>query len=138
MGNRRPLATMLPSIFCLLALSGCGPGRGDLTGNVSLQGKSLRFGTVTVLSDEGIPKSGVIKDGIYSIQGIQTGTLKAMVTSPDPGVSQPAQRIPGTPPPKVDRAGWFPIPEKYGDFGTSGLTFTLKGGANTWDIDLTK
>jgi len=36
----------------------------------------------------------------------------------------------------VDRKGWFEIPEKYGDFDKSGLTFDLQAGSNSHKIEL--
>ena len=95
------------------------------------------MGSVVVLGSDGIPKSGQIQDdGTYTITGIAAGSVKISVSSPDPGESQPSQRIPGTPQPKVGRTGWFAIPDKYGDFAKSELTYGLKRGANSFNIDL--
>ena|SRR5437588_766530 len=136
MGKTRSILGLLLGAL-VLTLIGCGPGRGDITGKVSYQGKPLRSGTVSVLGSDGVPKSGLInQDGTYTIHDAPAGSIKALVTSADPGESQPAVRIQGTPQPKVDRSGWFAIPEKYGDFEKSGLTFELKSGPNTWDIDM--
>jgi hypothetical protein len=43
-----------------------------------------------------------------------------------------------TTPPKAPSpvAGWFPIPSDYGDINKSRLTYTVKKGPNTYDIDL--
>src|SRR5437867_11811654 len=96
--------SLLSGIF-IVGLLGCGPGRGDLSGTVTFEGKPLRFGTVLVLGGDGIPKSGQIEEGgAYSVKDIQAGPIKVAVTSADPGKSQPAQRVPGTPVPPVDRA----------------------------------
>jgi hypothetical protein len=137
MRPRRLATGPLVAGFLLLTLIGCGPGRGDLSGTVTFGKKPLRFGSVSALGADGIPKSGLIKDdGTYTITDIATGPIKICVTSADPAASQPAERIPGTPQPKVDRTGWFAIPDKYGDFAKSELTFDLKRGANTFNIDL--
>jgi hypothetical protein len=127
---------LLGSSF-LLAVLGCGTSRGDLSGKVSYKGQVLKSGSVNVLGSDGVSKGGAIQpDGTYLVQGIAAGDVKVSVTSPDPELSQPKQRKKDEPPPKVDRTGWFPIPEDYGDFEKSRLTFTLQSGSNTWDIEL--
>jgi hypothetical protein len=130
-----PLA--LAAGLLVLTLPGCGPGRGDLAGKVSYQGKPLRSGSVSVAGSDGIPRASIIlADGRYEVPNLPAGPIKAAVTSPDPVKSQPHARKKDEPPPTVDRTGWFAIPDRYGSFDKSGLTFTLKVGPNTWDIDL--
>jgi hypothetical protein len=121
----------------LVLFTGCGPGRGELKGTVTYQGKPLRTGTVTVFGGDGMPRQSQIKeDGSYAIPDIQAGAIKAAVVSTDPVQNQPSQRIPGTPRPKIERGGWFPIPEKYSDVATSELSFDLQRGSNSWPIEL--
>src|SRR5437588_4870270 len=137
MGQRRFIIGPLVGGLLLLTLIGCGPGRGDLGGKVTLGNRPLRMGSVVVLGSDGMPKSGLIQDdGTYTITDIAAGSVKISVTSADPAESQPSQRIQGTPQPKVDRTGWFAIPDKYGDFEKSGLTLDLKPGVNSWNIEL--
>src|SRR5262245_45386467 len=94
--------------FLLVAVIGCGPGRGDLGGKVSYQGKSLQFGSVTVLGSDGIPRGGLIQnDGSYLVEDIAAGPVKIAVTSPDPVKSQPKPRKKDSAPPTPDRTGWF-------------------------------
>jgi hypothetical protein len=127
---------LLGGLLCLTVI-GCGPGRGDLSGKITYQGKSLRSGSISVLDSEGVPKSGLIQDdGSYLVQDIGAGPIKIAVISPDPGQSQPRPRKKDVPPPKVDRTGWFAIPEKYSDFDKSELSFDLRSGPNAWNIDL--
>src|SRR5262249_13143446 len=137
MPQRRLIIGWLVGGLVLVTSMGCGPGRGELSGKVTYGNKPLRMGSVVVLGSDGIPKSALIQEnGSYTITEIAACCLKLSVTSPDPGRSQPSQRIPGTPQPKVDRTGWFAIPDKYGDFEKSGLTFDLKPGPNTRDLEL--
>jgi len=122
-----------------VALIGCGPGRGDLSGKVSFEGKPLKIGSVNVLGQDGLPKGAQISpDGTYKVADIQAGTVKIQVTSLDPASTQPAVRIPGSGTTKADSSGWFPIPDHFGDFEKSKLTFELKPGPNTLDIELKK
>ena len=136
MGRQALILANVVAGILLIALAGCGPGRGKLSGTVTFQGKPLRFGTVLVLGGDGIPKSGQIEDGGFTANDIQPGPVKVAVTSPDPANSSPVQRFANVPAPTIDRTGWFAIPETYGDFEKSGLTFPLKRGTNVWDIDL--
>jgi hypothetical protein len=124
-------------ILPLLLALGCGAARGDLAGKVTYKGKALRFGSVSVVGGDGIPITDSIReDGTYLVRDIPVGAIKIAVTSRDPAVSQPKARKKGEVLPKGDRTGWFAIPEKYGDFEKSALTFTLSRGANARDIEL--
>ncbi len=131
------------SVLLLLGLASCGPGRGDLEGKVSLEGKALTSGDVQVFGGDGEIRQGKINpDGTYSIKDIGVGgELKFAVVSLDPNTSRPKLRAIGPGKAKLpddtrDPAKWFPIPEEYSDLQKSGLTFGLKPGKNTWDIAL--
>jgi hypothetical protein len=131
----------------LLALAGCAEGKADVTGKVTHQGKAVTWGTVIVQGPDGIPMTGKIQpDGAYTVRGVAAGKVLIGVVSRDPGVlagprgrrvdkgegnDQPAVR-----PPLADRSKWFALPEKYEDPANSGLSTTVKGGANAHDIDL--
>jgi hypothetical protein len=70
---------------------------------------------------------------------VATGEAKAAVSSINPKSSDfQVRQAEGGPPPKPrpEVKGWFPIPEKYDTPFKSGLTFTIKRGENTIDIDL--
>lgn len=128
-----------PRAAVLLALlaAGCGAGRGDLGGAVTYQGKPVSSGTVTAVGSDGVPKSGFIADGKYEVRDLPAGQVKLAVTSPDPGRAPPKSRKGESgPAPKPERAGWVPLPEKFADLATSGLTADLKAGANSHDIEL--
>jgi hypothetical protein len=127
----------LGGVVLFLTLSGCGPGRGDLSGTVSYQGKILRFGSISVVGSDGIPRTEPLReDGSFLLQNLRAGTIKVAVISQDRAESQPKARKKGAAQPKIDRTGWFAIPEKYNDFEKSELTYTLRAGPNRWTIDL--
>ena len=125
--------------FLTLAALGCG-GRGDVSGKVTYQGKALVFGTVQFEASDGtIKQTNIETDGSYSIPGVPVGEAKVAVSSDNPnsGAFQPLQRE-GQPPPKPlpEVKGWFPIPPGYQDLSKPKLTYTVKRGSNTYDIDL--
>jgi hypothetical protein len=118
---------------------GCG-GRGDVSGKVTYQGKPLVWGTVQFEGSDGILKQANLKsDGAYSVQGVATGEAKVAVSSINPNSSDFQPRVAKgrpAPPPRPAVKGWFPIPEKFDTPHKSGLTYTIKSGANTIDIEL--
>jgi hypothetical protein len=130
------------------AVAGCANGgKADVTGKVTHRGKPVIFGTVILQGPDGIAMTGAIQpDGTYLVQGVAAGPALVGVVSRDPAVrarSSPGRKekeddAPPPPPsgPVLDRTKWFPLPEKYEDPARSGLTTTLKAGANTYDIDL--
>src|SRR5262249_55080680 len=120
-----------------LALVGCA-GRGDVSGKVTYQSKAVPFGTVLFEGKDGSIQQGAIgPDGSYSVSGVATGEARVAVNSPNPKSSEVTpidkkrkmERHP-------DVQGWFPIPKEYGTPSTSGLTYTIKRGANTIDIEM--
>src|SRR5215813_2690773 len=125
--------------FLTLAAVGCG-GRGDVSGKVTYNGKPLVFGTVQFeASDKTFKQGNIEQDGSYSIPGVPVGEAKVAVNSPNPksGDFQPLQREGRPPPPpRPQIPGWFPIPTEYQDLSKPRLTYTVKSGPNTFDIQL--
>jgi hypothetical protein len=125
--------------FLTLAAVGCA-GRGDVSGKVTYKGKPLVFGTIQFeASDKTQKQANIEKDGSYFIPGVPVGEAKVAVSSDNPK-SSAFQRIqkegmePPPPPPEVK--GWFPIPTGYQDLSNPKLTYFVKSGSNTIDIDL--
>jgi hypothetical protein len=125
-------------LVSLLAALGC--GRGDVTGKVTYKGKPLVFGTVQFEGADKVLKQGNIKtDGTYTVRDVAAGEAKVAVNSLNPESSdfQPLQRegMPARKRPPAPK-GWFPIPAEYQDLSKPKLTYTVKSGKNTIDIDL--
>jgi hypothetical protein len=146
----------MAAVLVLAFLSaGCGSvPKGTVSGKVLYQGKPLTAGgTVTFIPEQGGAFSAVInKDGSYNVAGIPLGAVKIAVV-PDPAASRgnigmqvPSDRVPegvdlsqtslasmanrGRRPPPP------PIPGKYANPDQSGLTYTVKSGRQTYDIEL--
>ena len=137
-----PRAILLLLSFGVLA--GCGQGRGDLTGNVTYNGKPVVRGSVSVAPAGQPPKTVPIQDGTYAVTDLPAGPAKIAVHSPNPNESLVISREPPAAKPKgkakaakgPDPSGWFPIPERYGHFDRSELTFQVAPGPNKFDLDL--
>jgi hypothetical protein len=123
----------------MLVVVGCA-GRGDVSGKVSYKGKALVFGTVQLeAADKTFHQANIESDGSYSIPGVPVGEARVAVSSANPQSSRFQPLVRGErppPPPRPPVPGWFPIPEQYEDINKSRLTYSVKSGANTYDIDL--
>jgi hypothetical protein len=128
-----------------LACAGCGPGKGDVSGRVTSNGRPVVTGTVSVLGSDGLLRSGDIgPDGTYRVEGVAAGPAKVAVTSPDPWdeyqklvkVQKSKGAADRIKPPAIDKKDWFPLPKAYEGPEQSPLSFTVQGGANEYDVPL--
>jgi hypothetical protein len=121
-----------------LAVLGCGENKneGEVSGTVTYQGQPLPYGTVTFFdSSNKFLASSVISNGKYAIKVPVLGPVKITVTTPDnssggrgsKGVARSK---------RGETITVIPIPAKYGNADQSGLTYTVKPGENTYNIDL--
>jgi hypothetical protein len=129
-----------------LVLVGCGSNPNDKLGNVqgkvTVDGAPANSGNV-VFTTSGSTLSGVIgPDGTYRVIGVTPGAAQVSVTGPTAPVGSGGAN-PGAPTPAIkDMAGGaaigkpVPIPAKYAKPASSGLSFTVKSGQNTFDIPL--
>lgn len=135
----RCLSVLLGMALVMGAIIGC-QRTGDVSGKVTYQGKALVFGTVQFEGSDGSIKQTTINpDGTYSIQGMAIGEAKAAVNSPNPKSSDHQAIVregQEPPPPRPEIPGWFPIPTDYQDLSKPQLKYTIKGGANTINIEL--
>ncbi len=154
------LIFVIPLGLAIGLLEGCGPGRGDVHGQVKFQGKVVSRGSVVMVGGDRKPLVGRIEpDGTYSLKGVPAGIIRIGVVSPDPAAaSKTIRRAPqnrkgpadlkakfGTQMAQNDETGataqaargkWFPLPKAYEDPDTSGLTTEIGQGENRFDIEL--
>lgn len=149
-----------------LMAAGCGSSQGTVSGKVTYKGAIVKGGTVRVVPEKGSPATGDIQeDGTYKISHVPTGPAKVSVETdsmkPNKPQSPQAQgaaamykNMPKGPPPgepgsdmdasksiaggreKGDEKRYVEIPARYNDSNKSGLTLTVKGGSNPFDIEL--
>ena len=133
-------------VSCLGVLAGCNKSgsqsdQGTVEGKVKIGDASANSGNV-IFTVNGTSISGPISaDGSYRAIGVPPGNAQVTVTPvAAPAVSGAVGKAtlemkdgPG------GQAGPpVPIPAKYGKAETSGLTFTVKSGTQTYDVTLTK
>jgi hypothetical protein len=107
-------------------LTGCGPGKGDVSGTVMYQQKPVAGGTVTFYDEaNGVASDTIKEDGTYTVRNVGTGTAKIAVVAPM------AISMPGLNAPKP-----IEIPTKYADREKSGLTYQVTRGSQTHNITL--
>jgi hypothetical protein len=143
----------LPATILTVALAGCAPRVGTVTGTVTFDGEKLQAGTVIFQGGGGsvIKTSPIAEDGTYKIEDFPVGpVLIAVVTRPAPlamaGVDKNLPPPwPGMPPDdKAPRASVLPkvgkytaIPDRYYKPETSGLGCSVEAGTHTHDLPLT-
>lgn len=147
----------------LLPCLGCTQPTGNVSGKVTFNGKPVTAASILMCGRDGRPHTAhVDANGRYTIKDMPVGTFQVAVVSRDPEIQlqhlriQSSRRLragqPGiTPtvplPPekqkahdemeaklKAEKARWFPLPPKYADPLSSGLTCEVKPGENTFDI----
>jgi hypothetical protein len=134
----------VPCLLLLVALAGCGPAVGNVSGTVTYKGKALPDGTVKIRGADGIPRDGRIEaNGAYVVRGIPVGKAVVLVSSIDPklvdeikAAASGATKGRGIPVAENLDAKHSRIPLKYGDFDESGLSVEVAPGTTTYDIEL--
>ncbi|HTU18925.1 MAG TPA: hypothetical protein VMG10_12770 [Gemmataceae bacterium] len=131
------LVVVLPA-----AVAGCGSKTGTVEGKVSVDGRPANGGIVIFSGAEGRSSPGTIhEDGTYQADDVPVGPVKVAIM-PDMRMGSdgsPARPpLPGTPAAAPSSAA-VPvlIPRKYTKVDTSGLTLTVQGGKNSFDIVMT-
>jgi hypothetical protein len=124
----------------VIALVGC--GNASMSGRVTFDKKPVVFGSVLIVGSDKIARNCTIsEDGSYSMADLPPGEVHVAVGTSDPkSLAKRVLKRPGVNSGLDDRfekiQGWFPIPEKFGDFNTSGLAYILQRGANAIDIEM--
>jgi hypothetical protein len=133
--------------FLVLSLAGCKEPLSSVSGKVTYKEKAVRSGNVLFIGSDTKAYYGQLNDeGNYSVQGLPPGLAKIAVSSPDPNGGGGRRERPGDAPrepivrgegsPAVDIKGWFAIPDTYSNYTNSALTFDVRPGPNTFNIDL--
>jgi hypothetical protein len=128
------LSMLMTSLFALAA-GGCGGGTGSVSGKVLYQGKPLPGGYVNFLGEKNVTKTSAIKeDGSYSVSGLPVGTAKISVQGL---MKRRLADLPGQggKDEKVEQKEVH-VPPQYGNTDTSGLTYEVKPGSQSYDIEL--
>lgn len=140
-GNSRAFSVAHRPSFVLFSLSvlllnSCGRPTGVVSGNVTCQDRPLSLGTVAMIDENGTVASGMISDGRYKVENVPVGpvTITVHVYPPSPMMHPPTGPEAGAKPrpPLV----FVPIPSRYNDASSSGLTYTVVQGSQTHDLAL--
>jgi hypothetical protein len=133
---RRSLLAFPLCLLLVAGLAGCGSKLGTVSGTVTYKGEKLKSGSVEFTGNNNQGDSAIIQpDGTYTAGKVPLGSVKVTVTTnagASAGGMKPPPPLPGMPP--VPEA--VPIPLKYKDTATSGLSLEVKSGRQTYDIPL--
>lgn len=140
-------------VLLLVLPVGCSSSKGTISGKITYQGKPLAAGTITLVPEKGGGGfSGPIRNGEYKVEGVPPGPVKIAVSTsstpksaigkmqPPPEVmksairDRPAEQADDSAKPSASAA--VPIPRKFQDPETSGLTYTVQSGNQVHDIDI--
>jgi hypothetical protein len=115
----------------VLSTTGCG-GPGTVYGKVTLDGKALSSGFVSMHDSEGQTRTGgILKDGTYSVSNVAPGKASVTVQTLELidifGKKKEAD---------APQAHAVLAPAKYGDPMTSGLSVEVKAGKQEFDINM--
>jgi hypothetical protein len=131
---------LLLAVTMVLA-NGCTGGTkaptGTIKGKLTYKGSPVPNGTVVQFSGgRGGGNGTVTADGTFTVQGIEVGKYQVSVAPPpafpsDPRAAMEAS-LKATPAGGETKA----VPEKYLRPETSGETFEVKAGANTFSLDM--
>ncbi len=147
--------------IAMVWLAGCSDGSGaraTVKGKVKLGEKPLYMGTVTFTAkgaDNRVGSGNIDQEGNYTVTDAPVGDVAISVSVPKmgmmakmPGASDKAKPPTGVSTkdpsggmamnmPNIDMTKIVPIPDKYADPATSGLTYKVERGQQTHDINLT-
>jgi hypothetical protein len=132
-----------PALLAVALLAaGCGEPRGTLSGKVFYQGTALTEGQVSFFPEAGAAVVAPIgADGSYTAKGLPVGPARVAVSPPKNSAIEPMG-------PEIDRdklrkmmqsgmsqPTWI-VPATYANPESSGLTCTVAGGAQEFDVKI--
>jgi hypothetical protein len=141
----------------LIVSAGCGTGtpqRASVKGKVTLSGKHLTAGSVMFFGKDASTSAPIDKDGNYAMLDAPIGEVQVTVTVPkmSPGAVMMMKRMKTSTALKNTKSvdpetgksismamptNVVPIPDRYADPSTSGLSYKVEPGEQTHDIPLT-
>ena len=135
---------LMISLAVLPTACSSGTPTGKVQGRVTYKGIPLPEGIVLFLAEDGRQDIGSISlDGTYVVERAPVGVNQVSVqTSPPLPPAGPAMRRANEPEKKGVPTGnkglvkSVPIPSRYANTDTSGLTFAVHEGSNKFDIEL--
>jgi hypothetical protein len=138
------------ALFVAVAVVGCKPGggKGIVTGKVTYKGAPLKGGRVVFsTSNKQGSQADIGEDGTYTTPEMATGPAKIGVETSY--LNRQTGRIRNQPPKDAkmpegytmaggggDAKRYVKIPDQYEKADTSGLTYDVKSGKQTHDIEL--
>lgn len=150
-----PFPHVLSSVLflgCFILLAGCGSGEegytgpvGSVSGTVTLDGSPIAANVSFINAKEGFTATSAAgSDGSFTLNRngsseIPVGTYQVAVTEPPGAEMTPEQEMEAA---MKSEDGSFKttkiIPAKYSSPASSGLSFEVKEGENTFEVKMTK
>jgi len=123
------VALVLLSLLLLTGCSSSGNGDGnEISGVVKYNGEPVPGGTISFISaadKNKVARAGINPDGTYRVGKVPLGDMKITIDGPSP----PSDSAQGKKPPMI-------LPKTYLKAETSGLSYSVKEGSQTHNIDL--
>jgi hypothetical protein len=129
-----------------VAMVGCSPSSGTVSGKVYYGDELVKAGTVTFFCADGRGiRTGIRADGSYTVEQVPLGTARVCV---DTSALDPKKKPPYSPPPgkKVDLPGanepdpslYVAVPPRYATAETTDLTCEVAGGSQSYTVKMKK
>ena len=132
------MRNVLTIVVAFLLLVGCHgkPPTGEISGQVTVAGAPIQFGTIAFINDAGQVGTGRIENGAYHATDVPIGPTKVTVQVVRLGtpVGNPKfGPLPASAPPPGKHVA---VPVRYGTPKTSPLKCDIAAGPQTKDFDL--
>ncbi len=139
------LGCLLIGLFLIAA--GCGSGRrraaetADISGKVTYNGKPVTGGQVSFVAEDGFASNGIIDEqGNYTVKApvgnVKISVNNTMLQQRPEGGKMGAGPRPNAPEPEKMKGTYVQLPFKVLTPDASGLSYTVKPGQQTFDIQI--
>ena len=133
------LALPMLALFCLLLLCGCSkPAVGTVSGKVTYKNQPVPSGTVTFFGQgDRVESAEIQEDGSYTITKAPVGTVKIGVITLQPWAPPTKSHMPDqVPETSAVKKPFVKVPDDYRNPETSGLTYVVQPGPQTYNLEL--